>query len=158
MRLTGILAAAALLLSAGIGAADDGAITLHGRDAKVHGTKLRYEPEPHKQTLGFWTQAGDAAEWSFHADRSGDYDIEVLQGCGAGQGGSSMQVARYSGVGVAAHKMAIMTISADLNLGLPIVAVHLFVFYYGIVADELVRQLGMTVHKFWGRIEPPKGR
>ena len=31
MRLTGILAAAALLLSAGIGAADDGAITLHGR-------------------------------------------------------------------------------------------------------------------------------
>lgn len=31
---------------------------------------------------------------------------------------------------------AIMTISSDLNLGLPIVAVHLFVFYYGIVADD----------------------
>jgi TRAP transporter 4TM/12TM fusion protein len=31
---------------------------------------------------------------------------------------------------------AIMTISADLSLGLPIVAVHLFVFYYGIVADD----------------------
>ncbi len=31
---------------------------------------------------------------------------------------------------------AIMTISADLNLGLPVVAVHLFVFYYGIVADD----------------------
>ena len=31
---------------------------------------------------------------------------------------------------------AIMTISADLGLGLPIVAVHLFVFYYGIVADD----------------------
>jgi len=31
---------------------------------------------------------------------------------------------------------AIMTISADLNLALPIVAVHLFVFYYGIVADD----------------------
>ncbi|MEA3358680.1 MAG: TRAP transporter permease [Thermodesulfobacteriota bacterium] len=31
---------------------------------------------------------------------------------------------------------AILTISADLNLGLPIVAVHLFVFYYGIVADD----------------------
>ncbi|MDA1041025.1 MAG: sulfatase-like hydrolase/transferase [Planctomycetota bacterium] len=99
MRLTGILAAAALLLSASIGTASDGAITLHGREAKVHGTKLRYEPEPHKQTLGFWTQAGDAAEWSFHADRSGDYDIEVLQGCGAGQGGSSMQVAIDAGRG-----------------------------------------------------------
>ena len=31
---------------------------------------------------------------------------------------------------------AIMTISSDLGLGLPIVAVHLFVFYYGIVADD----------------------
>ncbi len=31
---------------------------------------------------------------------------------------------------------AILTISADLSLGLPIVAVHLFVFYYGIVADD----------------------
>ncbi len=31
---------------------------------------------------------------------------------------------------------AIMTISTDLSLGLPIVAIHLFVFYYGIVADD----------------------
>ena len=31
---------------------------------------------------------------------------------------------------------AILTISENLNLGLPIVAVHLFVFYYGIVADD----------------------
>lgn len=31
---------------------------------------------------------------------------------------------------------AIMTISSDLSLGLPIVAVHLFVFYYGILADD----------------------
>ena len=29
-----------------------GAILLHGRDAKVKGTILRYEPELHKQTLG----------------------------------------------------------------------------------------------------------
>jgi TRAP transporter 4TM/12TM fusion protein len=31
---------------------------------------------------------------------------------------------------------AIMTISNDLGLGIPIIAVHLFVFYYGIVADD----------------------
>jgi len=31
---------------------------------------------------------------------------------------------------------AILTISANLKLGIPIVAVHLFVFYYGIVADD----------------------
>lgn len=31
---------------------------------------------------------------------------------------------------------AILTISANMNLGIPIIAVHLFVFYYGIVADD----------------------
>jgi|Deesub1362A_J573_1020465.scaffolds.fasta_scaffold00224_50 TRAP transporter 4TM/12TM fusion protein len=31
---------------------------------------------------------------------------------------------------------AILTISQDLNLGIPVIAVHLFVFYYGIVADD----------------------
>ena len=29
--------------------ADEAAILLHGREAKVKGTLLRYEPEPHKQ-------------------------------------------------------------------------------------------------------------
>ncbi|MCP4748043.1 MAG: TRAP transporter permease [Desulfobacteraceae bacterium] len=31
---------------------------------------------------------------------------------------------------------AIQSLSADLNLGIPIIAIHLFVFYYGIVADD----------------------
>lgn len=31
---------------------------------------------------------------------------------------------------------AILSLSQDLSLGLPIVAIHLFVFYYGIVADD----------------------
>ena len=31
---------------------------------------------------------------------------------------------------------AILTISQDLDLGLPVLAIHLFVFYYGIVADD----------------------
>lgn len=31
---------------------------------------------------------------------------------------------------------AILTISEDLGLGIPIIAIHLFVFYYGIVADD----------------------
>ena len=70
--------------------ADDGSILLHGRQAKVTGTTLRYEPQPHKQTLGCWTKADDAAEWAFTVSRPGDYRIEVLQGCGRGQGGSTM--------------------------------------------------------------------
>jgi hypothetical protein len=45
--------------------ADDGVVTLHGRDATVQGTVLRYEPAEKKQTLGFWTRPTDAAVWSF---------------------------------------------------------------------------------------------
>jgi hypothetical protein len=34
--------------------AGDGSILLHARDATVHGTALRYEPAPEKNTLGYW--------------------------------------------------------------------------------------------------------
>jgi hypothetical protein len=37
--------------------ADDGSVTLHGRDATVRGTNLRWEPAEKKQTLSA-TQAG----------------------------------------------------------------------------------------------------
>jgi len=72
--------------------ADDGSVTLHGRDATVLGTSLRYEPAEQKQTLGFWTRPTDAADWAFTVTRAATFDVEVLQGCGPGQGGSLMQV------------------------------------------------------------------
>lgn len=73
--------------------AADGIVTLHGRDATVHGTVLRYETAEAKQTLGFWTRPTDAAVWAFTVGRPGAFDVEVLQGCGKGQGGSEMTVA-----------------------------------------------------------------
>jgi hypothetical protein len=73
--------------------ADDGSVTLHGRDATVLGTVLRYEPAEKKQTLGYWTRPTDAATWSFTLTKAGAFDVEVLQGCGPGQGGSVMTVA-----------------------------------------------------------------
>ena len=72
--------------------ADDGSITLHGRDATVLGTTLRYEPAEKKQTLGYWTRTTDAAAWTFTVRRPGAFDVEVLQGCGTGHGGSEMLV------------------------------------------------------------------
>ena len=73
--------------------AEDGVVTLHGRDATVQGTTLRYEPAEKKQTLGFWTRPTDAAVWAFTVTQAGTFDVEVLQGCGPGQGGSVMTVA-----------------------------------------------------------------
>ena len=51
--------------------AKDGTITMHARTAHVTGTQLRYEPLPHKETLGFWVDAGDTASWQFTATKAG---------------------------------------------------------------------------------------
>jgi hypothetical protein len=72
--------------------ADDGSILLSGSDAAIRGTTLRWEPEEKKRTLGFWTKASDAAEWRFAVRTPGTFDVEVLQGCGTGQGGSELGV------------------------------------------------------------------
>lgn len=68
----------------------NGEIVLHSRDATVHGTILRYEPDPKKITLGYWAKASDGASWTFTCNKPGTFDVEVLQGCGAGQGGSDV--------------------------------------------------------------------
>ena len=72
--------------------AANGTVTLPARTAEIHGTQLRYEPSPHKNTLGFWTRTGDSASWEFVVGKPGTFAVEVLQGCGKGQGGSAVEV------------------------------------------------------------------
>ena len=69
-----------------------GVITMHARTATVAGTQLRYEPLPHKDTLGYWVRAADTASFDFTAVTPGDYAVEVLQGCGKGSGGSEVEL------------------------------------------------------------------
>jgi arylsulfatase A-like enzyme len=71
---------------------EDGTIRLPARHARVHGTQLRYEPLPHKDTLGYWTNAEDKASWELTVTKPGTFTVEVLQGCGTGQGGSEVEV------------------------------------------------------------------
>jgi len=70
--------------------AADGTVTLPARTADVKGIQLRFEPLPHKNTLGFWTRAEDTASWEFTVTKPGKFTVEVLQGCGKGQGGSEV--------------------------------------------------------------------
>ncbi|HZT83195.1 MAG TPA: N-acetylgalactosamine 6-sulfate sulfatase (GALNS), partial [Gemmataceae bacterium] len=72
--------------------AKDGTITLPARAADVHGNQLRYEPAPHKNTLGYWTDAGDWASWELTVKQPGTFAVEVLQGCGKGQGGAEVEL------------------------------------------------------------------
>jgi len=67
-------------------------IFLEARDAKVKATKMKYEDLPQKDTLGFWVNAEDTASWTFQAPTAGTYRLTVLQGCGKGNGGSTVAV------------------------------------------------------------------
>jgi arylsulfatase A len=69
-----------------------GVIVMQARTARVHGTQLRFEPLPHKDTLGYWTESKDYATWQFTVTRPGTFTIEVLQGCGKDQGGSEVTI------------------------------------------------------------------
>jgi arylsulfatase A-like enzyme len=69
-----------------------GDIRLHAKDARVHGQTMRYEPQPHKNVLGYWTNAGDWADWEFEVAAPGRYEVEVQQGCGTGSGGAEVAV------------------------------------------------------------------
>ena len=83
---------------------DDGKLTLNSRDSTVHGVNLRYEPNPKKLTLGYWSNAHDYATWRFAVKRAGKYRIEVTQGCGKGEGGSQVQVL-FAGTGGLAARL-----------------------------------------------------
>ncbi|HET6879849.1 MAG TPA: sulfatase-like hydrolase/transferase [Pirellulales bacterium] len=73
----------------------DGVIVLPARTADVHGVMLRYEPLPHKATLGYWVRVEDWAGWEFEVRQPGEYELTALVGCGNGSGGSqvALQVA-----------------------------------------------------------------
>lgn len=70
--------------------AADGSLTLAASTADVHGVMLRFEPLPHKNTLGFWVRADDWASWEFQIAKPGRFRVEILQGCGTGSGGSEV--------------------------------------------------------------------
>lgn len=77
---------------ASITQAEDGTILLHARDVTIHGTNVRYEPQPHKNTIGYWTKKDDWVSWTFSVAKPGTFSVEVLQGCGKGSGGAEVSL------------------------------------------------------------------
>ena len=64
---------------------------------------LRFEPLPHKNTLGFWVRADDWASWEFDVTQPGEFAVEALDGCGKGSGGSTVEF-RGGRPGAQAHR------------------------------------------------------
>ena len=73
-----------------ISPAADGSLTLAAHDAITHGENLRYEPQPHKNTVGYWSKMADWCQWQAYVEHPGQYEVHILQGCGKGQGGSEV--------------------------------------------------------------------
>jgi arylsulfatase A len=71
--------------------ADDGTILLHARNVTIHGKTVRYEPNPHKNTVGYWFKKEDWVSWDFDVTRPGKFDMLPLQGCGKGSGGAVVE-------------------------------------------------------------------
>lgn len=65
-------------------------IFLEARDVRFVGGKLGYENPPQKGTLGVWVNPSDTPSWSFIVSAPGQYRVSLLQGCGKGQGGSTV--------------------------------------------------------------------
>lgn len=70
--------------------AQDGKIVMPARTADVHGVMLRYEPMPHKFTLGYWVKAEDWASFEYTVTKPGEFELTALVGCGNGSGGSEV--------------------------------------------------------------------
>lgn len=67
-------------------------LILHAKDAIVHGKLLRYEPQPHKNTVGYWANENDWCEWKLNLQSPGKFKVSILQGCGKEQGGSDVKL------------------------------------------------------------------
>ncbi|MGV3772286.1 MAG: GDSL-type esterase/lipase family protein [Verrucomicrobiales bacterium] len=67
-------------------------IALKASQATTHSVTMRYEPAENKNCLGYWVNTNDWAEWQYEVKTAGSYQVELLQGCGKGHGGSDVEV------------------------------------------------------------------
>ena len=70
----------------------DGTIDLHAYDSVTHGRLLRFEPQPHKNTVGYWADENDWCEWHLNVGNRQTYTVHIWQGCGTDQGGSLVRL------------------------------------------------------------------
>ena len=76
-----------------IQATGDGSLFLPAHMASTVGDKIRYEPQPHKNTVGYWAGMQNSASWTLNVAKPGRFNVAILQGCGAGNGGSTAEIA-----------------------------------------------------------------
>jgi len=67
--------------------AGDGTLTLRCSQGRTTGEKLRFEPQPHKNTIGYWAVAEDSVSWPITISQPGPFNVGLLQGAASNGGG-----------------------------------------------------------------------
>jgi hypothetical protein len=67
----------------------DGTFTLRCSQGETKGEKLRFEPQPFKNTIGYWTNASDYVVWSIQLEKATQWNVGIMQGCGPRGGGKA---------------------------------------------------------------------
>ncbi len=70
----------------------DGSFLIPAHHAVTSGELLRYEPQAHKNCVGYWVKPKDWVQWFVEIKQPGKYEVEIFQGCGKGQGGSTAEI------------------------------------------------------------------
>lgn len=100
-----------------IAAAGDGSLWLPAHLALTEGDKIRYEPQTFKNTVGYWAGMNNSASWTLAIDRPGKFNVEILQGCGAGNGGSlaKIELLELSNTDSEANEQAIAAVEFEVQ-------------------------------------------
>jgi alpha-L-fucosidase len=59
----------------------DGSVVLPASEARLHGGAIQYEAGDQRGNLGFWTDPGDWADWTFQVTRPGKFEVRGEFAC-----------------------------------------------------------------------------
>ncbi|MGI8980841.1 MAG: sulfatase [Pirellulaceae bacterium] len=70
----------------------DGIVSMHARTADIHGSLLRFESPPHRDSLSCWTRVEDWPSFEFELSKTGKFDVELLYCCHQEDSGSKVEI------------------------------------------------------------------
>jgi hypothetical protein len=67
-------------------------VTLPAVDAAIRGATARYDANPGKDNIGYWTDAKDWVDWNLTIQTPGSFEVQVTYACEDGAAGSEFTV------------------------------------------------------------------
>ena len=109
----------------------------------IHGNTARYDGDPGKDDIGYWTNAQDWVAWNFSIKKPGAFEVEVTYACENGAAGSDFTVevagkklaGKVEATGLGASTSRRISGRIDLAAGRQTLAVRATAMPHGAVMD-----------------------